>query len=52
LGQRFSVNAYPSFFVVKGSSVYEFDGMRSKANLIQFAMKDYKEQGVSGGFVL
>jgi thioredoxin-like negative regulator of GroEL len=51
LGQRFSVNAYPSFFVVKGSSVYEFDGMRSKSNLIQFATKDYKDQHVSGGCV-
>lgn len=48
LGQRFSVSAYPSFFVVNGFSVYEFDGMRSKANLILFATKDYKEREVSG----
>jgi Thioredoxin len=49
LGQRFSVSAYPSFFVVKGSSVYEFDGTtRSKDSLILFATKTYKERAVSG----
>ena len=47
LGQRFSVNAYPSFFVVDGSRVYEFEGSRSKNNLINFAKNGYKEQGVS-----
>ncbi|CAB9512597.1 Protein disulfide isomerase [Seminavis robusta] len=47
LGQRFSVHAYPSFFVVHGSSVYEFEGSRSKNGLIQFATKGYKDQPVS-----
>lgn len=47
LGQRFAVNAYPSFFVVHGSSVYEFEGARSKTNLIKFVAKGYKEHAVS-----
>ena len=47
LGQRFAVNAYPSFFLVRGSSVYEFEGPRSRNNLIRFAAKSYKDQAVS-----
>lgn len=43
LGQRFSVSAYPSFFLVHGSSVYEFEGSRSKSNLIKFASKGYTD---------
>ena len=46
LGQRFGVNAYPSFFVVHGSSVYIFEGARSKTNLIKFAIDEHKEQPV------
>lgn len=44
LGQRFGVNAFPSFFLVDGSSVYEFEDTRSKSNLIKFATKGYKDQ--------
>ena len=47
LGQRFSVHAFPSFFVIRGSSAFEFDGHRSKNNLINFVEKGYKEHPVS-----
>ena len=47
LGQRFEVHAFPSFFVISGSSVYEFDEARTKPSLIKFATTDYKEQMVS-----
>jgi len=42
LGQRFAVRAYPSFFLVSGSTVYEYDGDRTKTALIDFASGGYK----------
>jgi protein disulfide-isomerase-like protein len=39
---RFGITHFPSFFLIDGWSVYEFDGTRSKSNLIQWAKGDYK----------
>lgn len=44
LGQRFNVNSFPTFFVVHGSRVYEFEGSYSKSNLIRFATKGHKDE--------
>ena len=43
LVSRFGVKSYPSFFVVDGFSVYEFDGSRSKATLMQYVEGGYKK---------
>lgn len=47
LSSRFGVPGYPSFYVVDGWSVYEFEGQRSEAKLIDFARGGYKQQDVS-----
>mmetsp|Transcript_21818 Transcript_21818/g.31859 ORF Transcript_21818/g.31859 Transcript_21818/m.31859 type:complete len:226 (+) Transcript_21818:183-860(+) len=39
LASRFSVRGYPSFFLVDGWDVYEFEGSRSKEAMIKFAKK-------------
>jgi protein disulfide-isomerase-like protein len=44
---RFGVTGFPSFFIVAGYEVYEFEGTRSEANLISFARGGYKKQDVS-----
>ena len=49
LGQRFDLHAYPSFFLISGSSVYEYDDTRSKASFIKFATTGYKQQAVRLG---
>ena len=46
LGQRFDLTAFPAFFLISGSNVYEFDSDRTKAGFIQFATKGYKQQAV------
>lgn len=50
LGQRFDLQAYPSFFLISGSSVYEYDDARSKASFIKFATTGYKQQAVRPGW--
>jgi protein disulfide-isomerase-like protein len=45
---RFGVNAFPTFFIVSGYDVYEYDGVRNEPNLITFARGGYKKQDVSG----
>lgn len=41
---RFGITAYPSFFIVDGWSVYEFEAKRSKANLMKYT-DSYKSMG-------
>jgi thiol-disulfide isomerase/thioredoxin len=43
LVSRFGVASYPSFFIVDGFSVYEFDQPRSKSTLMAFAEGGYKK---------
>ena len=43
LSSRFAVKAYPSFFLVDGYTVYEYDGSRSKQNLVDFAEGGYRK---------
>lgn len=47
LRARFGVNSFPRFFVVDGWSVYEFEGTRSEASLMNFLRGGYKKQDVS-----
>jgi hypothetical protein len=42
---RFAIAAYPSFFVIDGWSVYEFNKNRSKANLMKYVEGEYKTDG-------
>jgi thiol-disulfide isomerase/thioredoxin len=49
---RFDVKGFPSFFVVAGWQVYEFEGTRHEANLMTFARGGYKKQDVSTSFVV
>lgn len=44
LVSRFDIHAFPSFFVVDGWSVYEFDEPRNKKNLLKFVKGGYKEK--------
>jgi len=46
LASRFGIYSYPSFFIVDGWNVYEFDQGRSKKALMKFAEGGYKEQDV------
>lgn len=46
LATRFGVQGYPSFYVVSGWSVYEFEDARSESNLMSFARGGYKKQAV------
>jgi len=43
---RFGIQAFPSFFLVSGWDVYEFEDNRSTANLINFARSGYKKKNV------
>ena len=43
LASRFSVKGYPTFFLVDGWTVREFDGLRSQENLIKFATETSEE---------
>jgi thiol-disulfide isomerase/thioredoxin len=45
LVSRFGVEAYPTFFVIHGWSVYEFQHSRSKANLMKYVEGEYKTDG-------
>ena len=43
LSSRFGVAGFPTFFLVDGWTVREYNGNRSKENLIQFALVEYVE---------
>ncbi len=47
LKTRFGVTSFPSFFLVDGWSVYEFENNRSEATLMDFARGGYKKQQVN-----
>lgn len=40
---RFGVTSFPSFFLVDGWSVYEFEGSRTEVSLMDFARGGYKK---------
>lgn len=52
LATRFGVQGFPSFYLVDGYNVYEFDGTRSESHLISFARGGYKQQDVSGSMAV
>ncbi len=43
ISSRFGVNSFPTFVLVDGWTVYEFEGARSQEALIQFALTEYKD---------
>jgi protein disulfide-isomerase-like protein len=47
LMSRFDVKGFPSFYIVAGWQVYEFEGIRNEANLLTFARGGFKKQEVS-----
>jgi hypothetical protein len=47
LASRFSVTKYPSFYLIEGWTVREYEGNRSLDNLIDFATKTYKKYEVN-----
>lgn len=42
LSSRFSVKGFPSFYLIDGWTVREYDGNRSQENLVKFALEDYQ----------
>jgi len=47
LASRFSIRGYPSFILIDGWDVYEFNGIRSKQSMIAFATKKAKMEPIS-----
>ena len=47
LRTRFGIRFFPSFFVVDGWNVYEYDKARTEAALMDFLRGGYKKQEVS-----
>jgi hypothetical protein len=43
LSSRFSVKGFPSFYLIDGWTVREYDGNRSQENLVKFALEDYQQ---------
>jgi thiol-disulfide isomerase/thioredoxin len=43
LVSRFSINAYPCFFLIDGFRVYKYDGLRLKKNLMAYVEGGYKK---------
>ena len=41
LASRFNIQGYPTFFLVDGWNVYEFEGDRTLEDLVDFATEDY-----------
>lgn len=41
---RFGITHFPSFYLIDGWSVYEFEGTRSSSKLIEFAKGGYKKK--------
>ena len=41
LASRFNIRAYPTFFLVDGWDVYEYEGDRTLEDLVDFATEDY-----------
>ena len=46
LSSRFSIRGYPTFYVVDGWNVYEYNGIRSLDSLTKFVERDYKKEEV------
>lgn len=44
LQSRFGVQAYPSFYLIDGYSVYKYEGYRDKDKIIKFAEEGYRKQ--------
>lgn len=44
LGSRFGVKAYPSFYLIKGFTVYKYEGARNYNKIIAFVEGGYKEE--------
>lgn len=44
LSSRFNIAGYPSFFLVDGWNVYEFDGHRTLEDMVDFATEDYVDE--------
>ena len=44
LVSRFSISAYPCFFVVDGFRVYKYEGLRLKKNIMAFVEGGYKKE--------
>lgn len=44
LMNRFDISGFPTIFVVDGFSVYEFNGKRTEANVMNFARGGYKKE--------
>eukprot|EP00978_Attheya_sp_CCMP212_P034611 scaffold145853_cov37-Attheya_sp.AAC.1 len=40
---RFSINGFPSFFLLDGWTAYQYEGDRSLNGLVEYATKTYKE---------
>jgi len=47
LASRFSITKYPSFFLLDGWTIQEYEGNRLLDNLIDFATKSYKKYEVN-----
>ena len=47
LSSRFSVRGYPSFYLIDGWTVRQYEDQRSVEALVKFATRDYKEVEVS-----
>lgn len=43
LSSRFSVKGFPSFYLIDGWTVREYDGNRNQENMIKFALEDYED---------
>jgi len=44
VASRFGVGAYPTFFLIDGWEVREYDGTRSQEALVKFAMTEYEDK--------
>jgi len=51
LASRFSITKYPSFYLIEGWTVREYEGNRSLENLIDFATKTFKKYEVNQRFL-
>jgi thioredoxin-like negative regulator of GroEL len=47
LKTRFGLQSFPSFYIVDGWSVYQFENVRTESSLMDFARGGYKKQDVS-----
>mmetsp|Transcript_6650 Transcript_6650/g.8092 ORF Transcript_6650/g.8092 Transcript_6650/m.8092 type:complete len:223 (+) Transcript_6650:24-692(+) len=42
IANRFGIRSFPCFFLIDGLSVYEYEGTRSKDELVKYVTTDYK----------